>query len=1025
MKIPHSEFLLTDEDWMFERLERWLVVLRASLHGARQPLQVEISRVRSEVERPFSAPKNFEPIALGAEWGQAWDYAWLRFIGTIPADWKGQPVDALIDLEGEVSVFTLSGEITRRLTWGSAFGVPCQVEDIALTPACDGGEPITVLVQAWASSIVGVDQPADPLPDDPLKDGLHRARIKTAHLAVARPEARRLLWDAEVVLGLAREMPAFSARRAKALQALMDACILWQDNPERSMVARARLQPELARPATSSSLEAVAVGHAHIDTGWLWRVDDSIGKCARTFASQIELIEKYPTYRFGASSAQHYAFVKEHHPDLHRRIQAAVKAGRWELQGGMWIEPDTNLPSGEALIRQLLYGQQFFRREFGQECTVAWLPDVFGLSAALPQILARSGIRYLLTKKPHWGRTNRYPDTAFRWAGHDGSEIIAHLLPQARDYNGLMRVQDMVAAERGFAEKARFDRFVYTVGIGDGGGGPSELHVERALRLASLEGVPRVRFGASDEVFAQFEAGRDQLKRRRGDLYVEGHRGTYTTQARLKRDNRKLEILLGQIEQLYCYLPTVQYPGQHFARLWQTVLLHQFHDILPGSGIRRVIEDAEAGNTQVFAELADLQTRFADGLPARAGTLSLLNTLGHPWTGSVTSDSLLVRADGRPAGCAQREPDGRVITQVTLPALCFTPLVTSAVAAEPVRTLLEPVLENEHLRCAFNAAGELVSVFDKHAGRECFAPGAPGNRLSLYVDRPIDWDAWDIDPLYRQECVATAESAGPWLGWAGPARSVLVFTLRIGGSTLTQRCVLAADARRVDFETEVVWSERHKMLRVGFAYPGLGTVSRCEIQHGFFDRPTHQNTSYEQACFEVPCHRYACLLGQDGGLAVLNDSKYGVRIEENLVELALLRSSTHPDHSADLGTHRFTYSYRPLATKAEALDLPAEAACLNVAPLRLDGKDASTLTPPVALTAKGVAVDAIKRAEGGSALVLRLVNVSGEGGSVTLPEGQRWRAADMMERPLTPTAPIEGAVSLRPFEVVTLLRDVG
>lgn len=1021
MKTPHTEFILTDEDWMFQRLDRWLEQLRGSLHGERCPLRVQRSRVKNELDRTFTAPKDYETLEIGAEWGLTWDYAWFRFEGEVPSAWQGQPVDALIDLEGEVSVFNDRGEILRRLTWGSAFGVPCQVEDIPLLKACTGGEPISILAQGWASSIVGIEQPADPQPDDPLKAGFHRARVRTAHLAIVRPETKRLYWDVEVLLGIAREMPAYSARRAKALHALMAACVAWQDNPDRSALARAMLKPELDRPATSSSLEAVAIGHAHIDTGWLWRVDDSIGKCARTFASQMELIDQNPDYRFGASSAQHYAFIKEHHPDLHRRIQAAVKAGRWELQGGMWVEPDSNLPSGESLIRQLLYGQQFFRREFGVESTVAWLPDVFGLSAALPQILKKAGIHYLLTKKPHWGRTNCYPDTVFRWAGNDGSELITHILPQARDYNGLLRVQDLLGAERGFAEKALFDQFIYTVGIGDGGGGPSELHTERARRLASLEGVPRVRFGRTDSVFAQFEAKRDALKTFRGDLYVEGHRGTYTSQARLKRDNRVLEILLVQIEQLYCYLPASAFPRETLTRLWQTVLLHQFHDILPGSSIRRVIEDTERGNAAVEADLEKLRADFAATmLPANPQSLALLNTLPRPWTGVLTVDSALRSAGGEVCP-SQVEPDGRTVALVTLQPLRFSTLLHGG-TADAVKPLSTPVLENTRLRCVFNESGELVSVIDKCTGREHGVPHRPGNQLSLYVDRPIDWDAWDIDPLYRQERMATASPSAPWMGWTGPVRSVLEFRLQIGQSQIVQRCSLAADAGQVEFETEVIWSERHKMLRVGFPSPHLGTTARCEIQHGFFDRSTHQNTPYEQARFEVPCHRYACLLGRDGGLALLNDSKYGVRIEERFIELALLRSPTHPDYAADQGTHRFTYAYRPLDSNEAFAEVPAAAAMLNVVPLRFDGRDAASMVPPIVLPVTPLSVETVKRAEEGPYLVLRLAEVHGERTSVTLPPGYTWHQADLLER-MADGPPLGETVKLGAFEVMTVLGE--
>lgn len=1015
---PHSEFILDEDGWAFERISRWIELLGSSLYASRQALVIEFSAVKSPAEMHFSSKRSYEAIQAGGAWGETWDYGWFRFTGVVPKEWEGSPVDALINIEGEASIFDGDGGITRRLTWGSAFGVPCQVEDVPLFESCSGGEVVTILAQSWASSIVGMDQPMDPAPGDPFKGGTHRASVKRAELGVLRPETKRLLWDAEVLLGVARESAPHSARRAKALKALMEGIVAWQDNPDRSALAREKLQLELARPATSSSLEAITIGHAHIDTGWLWRVEDSIGKCARTFASQAELMEKYPDYRFGASSAQHYAFIKEHHPVLYRRIQGLVKEGRWELQGGMWVEPDTNLPSGESLIRQLLYGQQFFREEFGVECDVAWLPDVFGLTAALPQILQKSGIRYLLTKKPHWSRTSRFPNTTFRWVGHDGSESLVHLLPQARDYNGLMRVQDLTAAERGFTEKGHFEKFLYTMGIGDGGGGPSELHIERALRMASLEGVPRVRFGSSTEVFQAFEAGRSQLKKWQGDLYVEGHRGTYTTQARLKAENRKLEILLGQLEQLFCSLPQSDYPKEEFLRMWQTVLLHQFHDILPGSGIREVIEDAERGNAAVFAELARLKDRFAAKLPQQSKSVALFNSLNQKWEGIVCFAQALQPAGAESPCPSQIEPDGQVATLVELAPLGFSSFV-EAVKPAAVSALKDPILENEWLRCVFSENGGLLSVWDKLEGREFVPPGRPGNQLALYVDRPIEWDAWDIDHFYRDELVETARPSAAWQGWSGPARSVIVFTLQIGSSQITQRCVLAADSRRIDFETRIHWSERHRMLRVGFPANQSGSTARCEIQHGFLDRPTHQNTPYEQARFEVPCHRYACLLGSDGGSALLNDSKYGVRIEQDFIELALLRSTTHPDHSADQGEHRFTYSFRPIASMAGFAQIPAEAANLNVTPLLFEGSDLSGLRGPVKIEGDPVSVEAVKRSEADGHLVLRLAEVLGKAATVRLAGA--WRSADLMERPGKFLEPQE-QIQLSPFEVVTLIQ---
>lgn len=1008
---PHREWLLSDEDWCLQRIAKWLQLLRAKLYGEWVPLEIQFAPCADPLDLAARESAAYHPIAVGETWGRAWDYGWFKFSAQVPAAWAGQPVDARINLGGEAGVLNAAGEITKRLTAGSVFDVWYEVDDVRLFAAANGGEDVQLQVQAWASKLDGITRPDDPGRDDPDKNGRHDGVVRMARLCVVRPEVRALFHDAEILAGVAQFSPPHTTRRARAIRALMDAIVAWQDDPARSAEARRLLAPELAKPASASALEMVTTGHAHIDTGWLWRVRDTIGKCARTFAAQADLIEKYPGYIFGASSAQHYAFVKTHQPALHQRIQTLVKAGRWEIQGGMWVEPDTNLPSGESLVRQLLYGMKFVREEFGVDCPVAWLPDVFGLSAALPQILAGAGVRYLLTKKPHWSRINHYPDTTFRWAGHDGSEVLVHILPQVRDYNGQLRFEDVTLAEKGFAEKDRLDRFLYTFGVGDGGGGPSEPMFERALRMKSLEGAPRVRFGTALEVFEHFDERRNLLKERRGEIYVEGHRGTYTTQGRMKAENRRLEILLGQMEHLFCHLPEADYPRELFRQMWEMVLLHQFHDILPGSGIREVYEDVAEANGQVSAGLEKLRKQFAATLPAAGGCVSLFNGLGAEWRGCLPITA---------GATAQVEPDGKTVSLVTVPPAGFAAFKqgTRAAATTP---LAEPVLENALLRCRFDADGKLVSFFDKQLGREMLPEGGSGNCFSLYVDRPIDWDAWDVDHFYQQERVATASATAPWRGWTGPARSVLEFSLRINGSTITQRCILEAGAPRVDFETVVNWRERHRFLRVGFDARVQDATGRCEIQHGFFDRPAHQNTSYEKAKFEVPCHRYACLLDHDGGAAVLNDSKYGVRLQGSLIELALLRGTTFPDHAADEGEHRFTYSYQTFAGDFARSGIPVEAARLNVRPVVFTGRDASGLHPLFGLSGEGISIEAVKRAESGKGIIVRLVEIFGRSTAGVLAPADtaaKITATDLLEQPLAEK--LHSTVAFRPFQLRTL-----
>jgi alpha-mannosidase len=404
---------------------------------------------------------------------------------------------------------------------------------------------------------------------------------------------------------------------------------------------------------------------------------------------------------------------------------------------------------------------------------------------------------------------------------------------------------------------------------------------------------------------------------------------------------------------------------------------------------------------------------FVATLPQAPGQLSLFNSLGDAWRGCLPISA-------GPSCPAQVEPDGTTVSLVTVPPLAFATFERNTTAPATI-TLAEPVLENSLIRCRFDNNGTLISCFDKQLGREMLPPGGSGNRLALYVDRPVEWDAWDIDYFYQQERIATATATAPWCGWAGAARSVLEFTLAIGGSVITQRCILEEGARRVDFETVVQWSERHRMLRVGFDADVRDAIGRCEIQHGFLDRPTHRNTPYERAQFEVACHRYACMLDRDGGAAVLNDSKYGVHLQGTLIELALLRGTTYPDHAADEGEHRFTYSYLPFTGDFAQSGVVAGAARLNARPLLIEDHDAGGLSPLFALSGPGISVEAVKRPESGQGIIVRLVETLGRRATCKFtPSGPNpvIAATDLLERPLPEV--LTDSIPFRPFQLRTL-----
>lgn len=1026
---PNSNFILPDDGWQQERLRGWIQLLKREMFGNSESLGAVISVSPDQVV-PFPQREGltYRSIHEGERWGETWQSAWLRLEGQVPPSWSGEKVVAELSFNNESTVYGSTGEPAQRLTEYSIYDPWYCVDTYPLFDACRGGEEVELWVQAFAAGINGVARDEDPHPEDHLRDGHHEGTVKKLRLRTVRPQVRALYFEAETLFSLVQVLPEYSVRRARILRSLMNAVSAYRDEVEYAGMARDCLAGELARPASESNLTARAIGHAHIDTGWLWRIEDGIRKCERTFASQLQLLDRYPYYVFGASSAQHYAYVQENCPGLFDGVRRQIADGRWEIQGAMWVESDTMLPSGESLIRQFVYGKRYFKREFGVDVRHAWLPDVFGLTASFPQIMRQAGVDCLVTKKPHWNRKNIFPHTTFRWSGHDGSEVLVHILPQDRDYNGKMQADDLVKAEQGLIEKDRLDQFIYTYGVGDGGGGPTDLMVERAPYLQSLEGVPKVEFGSIEGALDHFRAHQDELELWTGEIYFEGHRGTYTSQADIKRDNRRLERELRQLEILFTTLPADIYPRQEFHDAWQTLLLHQFHDILPGSGIREVYEDSRKSFDQCFAVCERLLEKYEETLEQNADMLTLFNpsegsierpiALPKTWSGYE-----LTTTRGEPVP-RQDEDSGSFILP-TIGAMSFVQVKRGPTRAEKVQESTALILENELVRYVFERDGTIVSILDRRSGVEYLTEGEKGNVFSLYVDRPICWDAWDVDHLYQDELSGEATVVAEPHGWAGPVRQVLRFFLRIGKSTITQTCVLPANSRRLDFETEVDWCERHRMLRVAFHTNIKSTFARYEIQHGFIDRPTHHNTSWEAAKFEAPALRYVSLHDGQRGLALLNNGKYGHKVLHSSIDLNLLRAPTFPDHSADLGRHHFTYALVPFLGEFGDASVVAEAAHLNNPPLVFAGRDGRKPLP-FCITGEGVSVEAMKRAEEGNDLILRLAESLGRSVKVDiscLASVSTVCEINVLEEPLEEARKVverSVSVTLRPFEVKTL-----
>ncbi len=747
---------------------------------------------------------------------------------------------------------------------------------------------------------------------------------------------------------------------------------------------------------------------------------------------------EYPDYVFCCSQPQQYAWMKEYYPTIYEGIKQAVKRGQWEPIGSMWIEPDCNLPSGESLVRQILHGKNFFLDEFGYETTELWIPDVFGYSAALPQIMRQAGIDSFVTQKISWNQFNKFPHHTFLWEGLDGTRIFSHF-PPADTYNADITAKQLHYVETNFREHDRANRSLLVYGWGDGGGGPTKGMLEAAARLRDFEGLPKVTLEKVSAFLAKAKEDAQDLPVWVGELYLELHRGTYTTQARNKRGNRKSEHLLHDAEFFSVLAPGVTVVEDNAARTvydvtprgvhsveayldraWKLLLLNQFHDIIPGSSISWVYEDS-GRDYETIARLCEAITAPARRqLAAEIDTTAaerpviVFNTMAFPRTEVVSlPDGGNVWVEVGPCGYAVND---------LAASNHFQPVQVSAAAGSIT-------LDNGILRVCLDQDGQLVEVYDQRAKRQVLASGSVGNLLQLHRDHPNLWDAWDID-IHAAETVEDITALSLMeIVEDGPLRAVVRLERRFGRSSLTQRVSLRAGSARLDFETNVNWQESHRLLKVAFPVNVRSMRATYETQFGHVERPTHRNTSWDLARFEVCGHQWADLSEGDYGVALLNDCKYGHDILGHTMRLSLLRSPGAPDPTADRGAHQFTYSLFPHAGSFQEGGVITEARALN-APLHLVMAENRSGPRPskecfFGVDCPAVMIDTVKKAEKEDAIIVRLFEAHQTRGPVTFKTSLPVRSistADLMERTLQTLECTEGSVTfnIAPFEIVTL-----
>ncbi|MER6136332.1 glycoside hydrolase family 38 C-terminal domain-containing protein [Streptomyces sp. NPDC001815] len=981
--------------------------IRPAVYPESVPLEVAVWNAPGEpvpVAEGLAATPS--PVAVGDRWGAPWGTSWFRVTGTVPEEWAGRTVEAVLDLGFDENMpgFQCEG-LVYRPDGTPVKGLNPRNQWVRIGAPVTGGEEVRLHVEAASNPVILDYHPFLPtqLGDKETAGSEPQYRLARMDLAVLDETVWQLVIDLEVLGELMAELPVESARRwdiLRAVEKALDAVDL-QDVNGTAAAARSRLEEVLSAPAVPSAHRISAVGHAHIDSAWLWPLRETVRKVARTTSNMTALLEDEPDFVFAMSQAQQWAWVKEHRPEVWTRVKKAVADGRFVPSGGMWVESDTNMPGSEAMARQFVHGKRFFIDEFGVDNDEAWLPDTFGFAAGLPQIIKAAGSKWLLTQKISWSQTNKFPHHTFQWEGIDGTRIFTHF-PPVDTYNCSMKGSEIAHAANNFKDKGVARHSLAPTGWGDGGGGTTREMVAKAARLRDLEGSATVVWETPEKFFEKAEAEYPNAPVWVGELYLELHRATLTSQARTKQGNRRSEHLLREAE-LWAATAAVHasfaYPYEELDRLWKTVLLHQFHDILPGSSIAWVHREARRTYETVAEELNGIIDGAQRALAGEGTTALAFNSAPHT-------------RDGVPAGGARSPAVGGECTLVPRADGGF-------------------VLDNGCLRIEIDARGLVVSAFDLAADRETLAPGEAANLLQLHPDFPNMWDAWDVDEFYRNTVTDLVDADQVVPGDDGVSvRVVRAF----GESRVTQVLSLAPGEWRLDIDTEVDWHETEKFLKLAFPLDVHAERYASETQFGHFFRPTHTNTSWEAAKFEACNHRFVHLEEPGWGVAVVNDSTYGHDVTRAVrddggttttVRVSLLRAPRFPDPETDQGVHRFRHALVPGAGIGDAV---REGWRINLPERKVVG-GASEVAPLVAVAQDAVVVTAVKLADDGSGdVIVRFHESRGGRSRATLTAGFEVDAVtvtDLLERPLPDAvAPDRDGsrltLKLRPFELVTL-----
>ncbi|HOK70672.1 MAG TPA: alpha-mannosidase, partial [Bacillota bacterium] len=943
--------------FLLEHVARLAQELKEHVVSAKAPIEGW-----SIKEGDFSRPDDVDQASAewskflpDMRWGGRDSHAWFRADAAISESFAGKPValnvhtgDKGWDATNPQFLLYVDGKIVQGLDVNHCEAI-----------LCSSGEP---------GRIYRIDLDA--------YSGMRESRPSLyAELIAIDEKVRKLYYDIVVPLGVVQNLPEDDKTRIDMLLVLNEALNRVDFRSPRSASfhcsidrAQAYLEEELyGKMCGHGDVLAACVGHTHIDVAWLWRIAQTREKAARSFSTVLKLMDEYPDYVFMSSQPQLYKFVKEDYPALYERIGERVREGRWEPEGAMWVEADCNVVSGESLVRQIMFGKRFFAEEFGVDNKILWLPDVFGYSAALPQIMKKSGIDYFMTTKISWNQYNKLPYDTFMWRGIDGSEVLTHFIT-TRDYetsptswfatyNGDLKPSQVMGAWQRYQQKALNNDVLISYGHGDGGGGTTREMIENGLRMArGIPGCPRVRMATVRSFFDRLEktvSGNRRLPTWVGELYFELHRGTYTSMGRNKRANRKSELLYGDVETLstFAMLMGADYPQDEINRNWERILTNQFHDILPGSSIKEVYDDSQEDYDCIISTGHELARNALDAIVSSIGTddvsVVVFNTLGYD-RDEIAEFALpenvehpcLVDSDGGIIPCQVQAVNGKRIGLFIAHGVPSKGYKTYRLLDRPTQVpsglaVSSFKLENAYFELQLDEKGTFISIYDKVNQRQVLKKDERGNRLLAFQDMPANWQNWDIDISYQEKVWEVDRVDKMEIVEEGPVRAGIRIHKTFFDSKIVQDVLIYSDIPRIDFKTYIDWKQSQILMKAAFPVDVNAEKAAYEIQFGNVERPTHWNTSWDVARFEVCGHRWADLSEGGYGVSLMNDCKYGYDIKDGEIRLTLLKSGIEPNPVADQEEHWFTYSIYPHAGDWKTASTTRAAYSLNV-PLRAE-----------------------------------------------------------------------------------------